>query len=181
MWLWILLGYVAVSSVLYFICRMKCKKDPIFKAPKSRAVYYILSFTWGLPTVLVGAVAALFIRLMGYRPRRYGWEWCFEIPGISWGMELGLFFISPAGDFDSIKMHEQGHGIQNIYLGVFYPTVVLIPSAVRFWYRFIRKKIGKPCRTAYSDIWFEASADKSGKTFIDICRKTLDSGDIDDL
>ena len=92
------------------------------------------------------------------------------------GLELGLFFISPVGDFDSTRMHEHGHGIQNIYLGIFYPAVVLIPSAVRFWFRFIRKKIGRPCKAAYSDIWFENSADKSGKTFIDICRATSGSG-----
>ena len=163
----ILTGYVALSAVLYAVCRGKCEKNAVFRAPESRFVYYVLSLTWGLPTVLTGSVVALFVRLLGYRPKRYGWEWCFEIPGITWGLELGLFFIAPAENSENTKMHEHGHGIQNIYLGIFTPSVILIPSAVRFWYREIRKKLGRPCKKAYEDIWFENSAEESGRAFME--------------
>ena len=158
-------GYIITSVVLYFILRAKCKKNAVFRMPKSKCAFYILSLTWGLPSVVIGAVVALFVRLLGYRPKRYGWEWYFEIPNIDWGLELGLFFIAPR-EYEILRMHEHGHGIQNIYLGIFNPLVVFIPSAVRFWYRTIRAKIGKPCKTYYDSIWYEHSATESGKEFI---------------
>ena len=164
---WSITGYAVISVVLYFVCRAKCRKRPVFRAPERRAVYYLLSLTWGLPTVLIGGIIAAFVRLAGHRAERYGWEWCFEIPGLRYGLELGLFFIAPAGNSENTKMHEHGHGIQNIYLGIFYPTVILIPSAARFWYREIRQKLGRPCGTDYPDIWFEGSAGESGRVLME--------------
>ena len=146
-------GYIITSVILYFILRAKCKKNAVFR------------LTWGLPSVFVGAVIALFVRLTGHRAKPYGWEWCFEIPNIGWGLELGLFFIAPS-EYEITHMHEHGHGIQNIYLGIFNPLVVFLPSVMRFWYRKIREKIGRPCKTYYDNIWFEHSATVSGKEFI---------------
>jgi len=163
--LWFVTGYFVISLMLYIVCRAKCKKNAVFRMPKNKWVFYILSFTWGLPTVVIGAIIALFVRLAGHKPKRYGWEWCFEIPNLGWGLELGLFFIAPTGH-ESVHMHEHGHGIQNIYLGIFDPLVVSVPSVVRFWYREIREKFGKPCKTKYDDAWFEKSATESGKAFI---------------
>ena len=47
-------------------------------------------------------------------------------------------------------------------LGVFMPAAVLIPSFVRFRYRKIRKKTGKPSKKPYDHVWFENSATASG-------------------
>jgi hypothetical protein len=115
--------------------------------------------------VIVGVFAATFLRLKGYKPTKYGWLWCFEIPNLGWGVWLGLFFIAPAGD-EGVKRHEHGHGIQNIYLGIFEPVIVALPSAIRFWYRAIREKLGKPSKAGYDDVWFEKSATQSGREFI---------------
>ncbi|MBR3640213.1 MAG: hypothetical protein IKN50_06370 [Clostridia bacterium] len=160
-YLWIAAGYLLISAALYAAMRFKCKRDPVFKAPRSRTLYYLISLTWGLPAVLTGAIAALFIRLRGHKPSKYGWEWVFALPGIDWGLSLGLFIIAPEGE-EKLMAHEHGHGIQIIYLGVFMPAAVLIPSFVRFRYRKIRKKTGKPSKKPYDYVWFENSATASG-------------------
>lgn len=166
----IAVAYVASSIILYFCMRKKCRKDMVFQAPKSRAVYYILSFTWGLPMTFFGCIVALGLLITGHKPKRYGWDFCFEFESIGWGLELGLFFIAPTNS-ELTNQHEHGHGIQNIYLGIFTPAVVSIPSAIRFWYREIRYNIGKPCKTKYDDIWFEGSATASGKALMERLKK----------
>ena len=53
-------------------------------------------------------------RTIAVDPNVIPWEWCFEIPNITWGLELGVFFIAPKGaNHEEIKQHEHGHGIQN--------------------------------------------------------------------
>ena len=102
--------------------------------------------------------------MIGYRPIKYGWGWCFEIPGINWGLNLGLFFIAPQ-DNERIRMHEHGHSIQNMYLGPFFPFAVSFPSVIRFWYRKILAKRKKQIRE-YDSAWFEKSATASGYALI---------------
>lgn len=158
-------GYIVLAVILYFALRAKCKKSAIFKAPKRKRIFYLLSFTWGLPTVIAGAAVALVLRLKGYKPKKYGWVWCFEIPNINWGLSLGLFIITPPG-YESVHMHEHGHCIQNARFGFFMPLIVSLPSVMRFWYRAFRKKRGKACTADYDAIWFEQSATKSGEALI---------------
>ncbi|MBQ7500869.1 MAG: hypothetical protein IJT91_08245 [Clostridia bacterium] len=158
--------YAAVSVLLYIAVRLICRKTAVFRAPSSRAMFYILSLTWGSPMVIFGGAVAAVLFIAGHRPVRFGWEWCFELPDIKWGLELGLFFIAPGNDIRT-KIHEHGHGLQNIYFGIFTVPVIFIPSAIRFWYREIREKLNKPCRNDYDDIWFERSATESGKALIE--------------
>ncbi len=159
--LWLIPVYAAISAALYALMRLKCKRDPVFRAPKRRWAFYALSLTWGLPAVLIGAIGALFVRLHGHIATRHGWFRGFSLPGIDWGLSLGLFFIAPENS-ERLRAHEIGHGIQNIYLGVFMPSVVLIPSFFRFRYRRLRQKRGKPLKTEYDSVWFERSATASG-------------------
>ena len=159
--------YFTFSLLIFFI--FKFRKKQFFLPPKNSALFYILSFTWGLPAVLFGAFAALFIRMIGYRPKKYGWGWCFEIPGINWGLNLGLFFIAPP-DNERIRMHEHGHSIQNMYLGPFFPFAVSFPSVIRFWYRKILAKRKKQIRE-YDSAWFEKSATASGYALISRLKK----------
>ena len=160
--LFILAIFFCASFLIYMYLRSM--KTLLFNPPKRRMLFYILSLTWGLPTVIIGAFAALLVRMKGYRPRKYGWEWCFEIPNINWGLSLGLFFIAPAGN-EKIKIHELGHGIQNMYLGPFFPLAVSIPSVIRFWYHKGRTKRKKACKE-YDAAWFEGSATRSGYALI---------------
>ncbi|MBR6915096.1 MAG: hypothetical protein IKN36_01945 [Clostridia bacterium] len=160
--LFIIAGYVLISAGLYAALRIRCKKDPVFRAPKSSAVFYAVSLTWGLPTVLPGAIVALFLRLRGRKPVKTGREWGFLLPGVNWGLSLGLFFIAPVRS-RSTALHEVGHGIQNFYLGPFMPAVVLIPSFIRFWFFRIQRKRGRTPANRYDGVWFERSAAASGE------------------
>ena len=158
--------YILVSAVIYAALRARCAKNAVFRPPASRTIFYLLSFTWGLPYTLFGCAAAAYLRFIrGYRPSGYGWAWCFEIPDIKWGLELGIFFIAPAGD-EYIKRHEYGHAIQNALIGIFSPAVISLPSAIRFHYRAARAKAGRPCASGYDDVWFERSATETGTAAI---------------
>ena len=138
-------------------------RPPVFPIPRNRWLFLLLSLTWGLPTTLLGAIVALFLRCAGHRPVRYGWERVFCLPGIDWGLELGLFFIAPESARDGLCDHEFGHALQNCVLGPFTPGVVTVPSAVRFWSRKLRARRGKPLKTAYEQIWFERTATRAGE------------------
>ena len=131
-----------------------------FKCPK-KVWFYILSFTWGLPTVLFGNLVALALLITGHKPKKYGYEWYFEL-NVNFGLELGIFFIVPKDSSEQLKQHEHGHGIQNVYFGVFNIGTTLLPSAFRYWYRkFV------PCDSKYDDAWFEGSATASGKELME--------------
>ena len=167
---WCLIGYALISAALYVALREKCKKDAVFRPPNAAWLHYTLAFTWGLPMTFVGCIAALILRIKGFKPVRYGRAWCIAIPGIDWGLSLGIFFIVPEGHHESLKAHEFGHTIQNVCLGVFMPAVVGIPSLIRFWYRDAKERRGHPCESSYDDIWFEGSATKSGTWFINVLK-----------
>ena len=46
------------------------------KLPKP--IFYFLTFTWGLPFTLLGLIAALALRLRGYKPKKHGYCFYFE-------------------------------------------------------------------------------------------------------
>ena len=138
----------------------------------NKKVFYLLSWTWGLPMTLIGLIVISAILLYGlitkkqYRLKRHGWSFYLNV-GKNWGgLELGMFFLTDNKDSVSIKWHEFGHGIQNCYWGFLMPFVICIPSAVRYWYRefkYHRKGLTPP--TAYDSIWFENSASKLGRIY----------------
>ena len=132
----------------------------------SRFLFYAASFTWGIIMTLIGCVVAVILIIAGHRPKKYGYCWCFEV-GNGWGgVSLGPFFIVKKNASEHTKSHEHGHSIQSCYLGPLMPFVVSMPSAIRYWYRNLRRKINKPCKTGYYDIWFEKDASLTGKEFM---------------
>ena len=101
----------------------------------SKPLFYILSVTWGCIMTTIGAIVALVLLILGYRPKKWNYCYYFEV-GENWGgIELGMFFITDKSSSIRTKNHEHGHGIQNCYLGVSMPFVVCIPSAARYWLR----------------------------------------------
>ena len=44
----------------------------------TKTAFYLLSFTWGLPTTLAGCVWAGIHLLRGHRPKKWGYCWYFE-------------------------------------------------------------------------------------------------------
>lgn len=133
--------------------------------PMDKRLFYILSWTWGLPMNIIGGLAALVLICAGYKPKRHGWSIYFNV-GQRWGgVEFGMFFITDSSDSDYTKWHEFGHGIQNCYWGVLMPFVVSIPSAIRYWYREFCYFRGIPVTTEYDDIWFEREATQIGQKY----------------
>ena len=139
------------------------------KLPKF--VFYLLTFTWGLPFTLIGCITAIFLIIKGYHPTKHGYCFCFEI-GENWGgINLGLFFIvdKRSKGSRSIKNHEHGHAVQNCYLGPFMIFAVALPSLIRSRYRaYLIEKKGIPPSSLppYDSIWFEGSATRLGNEII---------------
>ena len=135
------------------------------KIPKP--IFYLLTFTWGLPFTLLGLAAALFLLLGGHKPKKHGYCYYFEV-GEHWGgTELGIFFIKDKTDSRHLKCHEHGHALQNCFWGPFMVPFISLPSFTRYWYRRIRQKLDKNVKLPpYDAIWFEGQATKWGSDFI---------------
>lgn len=135
----------------------------------NKFLFYLLSFTWGLPMTLIGCLVAAVLLVLGYKPNKWGWCWYFEV-GENWGgLELGVIFLTNKNPSEHIKNHEHGHGFQNCIFGFLMPFIVCIPSAVRYWYREYlvlsnRKKSYE--LPDYDSVWFERQASNLGTKFI---------------
>lgn len=132
-------------------------------------LFYVLSFTWGLPTTLAGCAAALVLRLRGLKPQKWGYCRYFSYGKGNWGgMSLGIFFMMDQSASVHIKNHEHGHAIQNCFFGPLMPFLVSAPSFVRYWYREYRKRVRHvPPKTAYDAIWFEGQATRLGTALME--------------
>ena len=158
----VICAYIAISAALYrFLSEESVRREgkPLFRVPESKGLYTLLNVTWGLPMTLIGAFCALLALIRGHRPERVCGGYCFYSHRGHWGISLGIFFFVPkGGEGERLRYHEAGHGVQNAYLGIFMPTVVCIPSLIRFWWRKANKKAGKEPKSAYDEIWFEKEA-----------------------
>ena len=133
----------------------------------SKRAFYILSWTWGLPMTLIGAIAVLILKLSGKEVKRWGYCYYVEV-GKHWGgVNLGMFFMVNTNPATHAKNHEHGHAIQNCYWGWLMPFVICIPSVTRYWYRLIRHKLGYKVTTDYDDIWFEREATELGDYYLE--------------
>ena len=162
----ILFIYVGGCTLLHLLSYEMHNRGMVtyYAFPRSKILYYILSFTWGLPMNLLGALFALIMLCIGVKPKRHGWNYYFEL-NVTWGLELGIFFIAPKNATAHLKNHELGHSLQNIYYGPFTIGVISIPSAVRFWWRHFQSKRGMTL-SPYDSVWFEGSATASGTKFM---------------
>lgn len=126
-----------------------------------KSTFYILSWTWGLPLTLIGGIVTLALMCAGNKPKRFGNAIYTEI-GEGWGgFEMGAFFICSKTAKIHTKIHELGHGCQNCIYGPLIIPLVTIPSAIRYWYRRFRVKLGFS-NTDYDSIWFEKQATRLG-------------------
>lgn len=93
--------------------------------------FYLLSFTWGLPLTLIGAIVSGILLLLGYKPKLYCGQIYFETKTHWDGISLGIFFIS-AKDCDlEDKQRLVGHGVLNTFAGAFTLFVITIPLLLR--------------------------------------------------
>jgi hypothetical protein len=134
---------------------------------RNRTIFYLLSFTWGIIMTLVGCLVTLVLLIAGYKPKKWGHCWYFEIGEYWGGLELGPCFLTNKNPSKHTRNHEHGHGFQNCKYGPFM-VIISLMSAGRYWYRelkYNRKGVVPP--TKYDDIWFEGEATKLGTAFIE--------------
>lgn len=131
---------------------------------KYRWLYYLLHFTWGIVmTVIAGLVAGIlaFVNLFTKNMTFKKYHGVLEIRLLKrWGgCNLGLIYLRDTTSLESVSKHELGHSFQ-VWLGIFLPFVVAIPSSIRWWIRRLQpNKYHKP----YDSAWFEDSATKCGE------------------
>ena len=149
-----------------------------FKKILKTILFWLVSFTWGLPLTLIGTFGALYMLITGHKAYRYGYFIYFVTNTHGCAFEGGpFFFVSGDCRFnEQIKAHEVGHGsIQNWVFGPLTVFVCTIPGVVRFWYRKYLKRIkGKKESDLppYESIWFERTATEWGLKFVDIMKKS---------
>ena len=128
-----------------------------------RKFFYLLSFTWGAPTSLVGALVCALLIACGAEPSRHGHCVYFKLPWISGGFNLGWLFLTGSRPSEHTLDHELGHGYQNCILGPFF-TVITLMSLARYHYRAMKRKL---CPRAslpdYDSVWFEGWASRLGR------------------
>ena len=138
-------------------------------------IFYFLTFTWGLPFTVLGLIAAFALRIRGYKPKKHGYCYYFEV-GKGWGgINLGLFFIVNEGSTAAIRSHEHGHAVQSCYLGPLMLIIVALPSLIRSRYRvYLTEKKGVDARTLppYDSIWFEGQATRLGREIVEYIEKS---------
>lgn len=134
----------------------------------TKSAFYILSFTWGLPTTLAGCAMADLQLLRGRKPKKWGCCLYFEYGERFWGgMSLGIFFFKDKSNSVHIKNHEHGHAVQNCFFGPLMPFAVAIPSFTRYWYREYLSRVRRVSpKTPYDSVWFEAQATRLGTEFV---------------
>lgn len=126
---------------------------------KHRWLYWLLNFTWGILTTLCGLLISLTMIIVNHKPQKWCSVWYFEIAKNWGGMEMGTMFLRDKTSYYTINNHEMGHTYQNAVLGPFFIFLVALPSAVRYWYRRLkRNRVIKP----YDLIWFEGNATDIG-------------------
>jgi hypothetical protein len=135
--------------------------------PKTKDLlkFYLLSFTWGLLTTLVGLIVFTLLWIFFHaklKVRVIAGRIAVTITNKTFGgLSLGLFYFVDRYDFGHTHLHELGHTIQNMYFGPFFFILIGIPSVARYHYRkYLRKK--GVLKTRYDDVWFEGQATKLG-------------------
>ena len=135
----------------------------------NKFLFYLLSFIWGFPMTIIGCIVGVVLLSLGYKPKKYGYCYYFEV-GENWvGMNLGIIFLTSKSPSEQTMSHELGHAMQNCMYGVFMPLIIAIPSVTRYWYREYLIRSGKKAHSElpdYYSIWFESQASTLGTEFI---------------
>jgi hypothetical protein len=124
----------------------------------------LLTWTWCLPTTLVGLVAGVFTRLtLSGKAETYSGATVVRSPLLRnlGGVCLGPVILVTDRADDELVRHEWGHFRQHLRLGPLYLLVIGIPSASHaVWHRFRRGTFPE-----YFHFWTEAWADELGGVY----------------
>lgn len=122
----------------------------------NKKLFYLLSFTWGLPLSFIGVLVCLALMVFGFKPKRYGHCYYIEI-GKGWGgLEFGWLFLVSKTASESTYKHELGHGYQNACMYGWFTPVLFIIAACRYWLQRAGVKMD------YHKWFYEAQANKIG-------------------
>jgi hypothetical protein len=139
--------------------------------PKTKGLFtfYLLSFTWGIITTLLGLIILLCVKVFFSRKIEVkivaGRIFVKFLKVRFGGFSMGIVYFVDASNSKRIHLHELGHSIQNIYFGPLFLFLIAIPSMIRYHYRnYIRKTDHEKFKTfpPYDSIWFEGQATKLG-------------------
>lgn len=144
---------------------MNKKKENLVK-------FYLLSFTWGIITTLLGLVvlAAMSIYKIFTKDKvkisMYRGRILVELVDTYFGgFSMGIVIVTDGAPDSDLVNHEVGHSIQNIYMGPLFLIIVGIPSMIRYhMFDWLAKrhynKTGN--HLDYDSVWFEAQATRLG-------------------
>lgn len=138
-----------------------CEKTGLFLS-RHVWLYWLIMFTWALPTTIIGLFATLGLLIIGKKPERYGHTYRFVVSDHWGGLTLYPMFIQDKTAGEGTSRHEYGH-LHQLILGPFFFLLVGIPSATRYWIRTIFKN---KQHAPYDQIWFERSATDLGSLII---------------
>lgn len=137
-----------------------------FSISKRPVIYYILNFTWGLFTTLLGYLLLLILLPFG-KVKRFHYTLYLEFhKDIHAGFSIGTVFFVRKNASEGMIIHEFGHTLQNAMFGPLTLLLIYLPSVIRFWYRELYTKItSKHPKKDYYEIWFEYQATLIGTRF----------------
>lgn len=130
-----------------------------------KTLFYTLSFTWGMLMTVIGLIVALVLKMFGFKAKKHGWCYYFEV-GNNWGgVNLGVVFLTSKNPSEHTRNHEHGHALQNCLWGPLMPVVISLPSATRYWKRHFQQKRGEQLEP-YDSVWYEGQASSWGTKLI---------------
>ena len=144
-----------------------------FKKIVFAVAYWLVSLTWGALGTIPGLLITLFcIVFLNGKPHRNGCSYIVEVGGNWGGLCLGCVALcgrysqedGPCHNpywFEHTRRHEFGHGLQQLVFGPFQLFLVMIPSAVRYWYDRLHG-----LKHPYDYAWFEYTASKFGYKYL---------------
>jgi hypothetical protein len=130
-----------------------------------KTLFYTLSFTWGIIMTAIGLIVGLVLKMFGFKAKKHGWCYYFEV-GNNWGgVNLGVVFLTSKNPSEHTRNHEHGHALQNCLWGPLMPVVISLPSAARYWLRHFQQKRGEQLEP-YDSVWYEGQASSWGTELI---------------
>jgi hypothetical protein len=140
------------------------KKDILNSSTMTKAMYYVIQWTWGILMNIVGLGAFIIALFKHWEIDMYRNAVRITTNDPSYGgVSLGMFFVVGTKS-DSLSQHEYGHTIQNLEWGILFPFVIGLPSLIRCAYlnkKYYDKNLKAPVE--YDDAWFEGQATTYGR------------------
>lgn len=120
------LGYAFLATGTFMTVEIMCsdKIKPLL-FPNNRAIYYLLQFTWGAISNIMGLIVAVAFRSIGYEWYWSHWNLCINLPTVK-GFSLGIFSFVPMKNPEEIP-NVFGQSIATAIFGPLTLGVIRIP------------------------------------------------------